>query len=102
MRRPGNLLAPDSREKGIEFRWVKVIVRAHSAADIDSERLNDPDGFRHVAGMKAASQEDWNRDRITNSAAEQPIVRTPCAPELFDLKIKIAGIEQESVEVRSN
>ena len=55
-RRPGNLLATDSREKGIKFRWVKVIVCAHSAADIDSEGLNDRDGFRDIAGMEAAAR----------------------------------------------
>ena len=76
-----------------------MAVGAHTAADVDAEGLDLVDGLADVAGVQAPGQEDWQRGKLDDFAAEAPVVDAAGAAQLLDRQGRISGVEQQGVGV---
>ena len=67
-------------EERLKLNRVESVVGTYAAAKVEAERLNGGNRLGDVSRVQATREEHWNTNRITDAAAECPIVCAARAP----------------------
>ena len=94
-------LAHGLHERG-KFRAVEPIVRAYAAAQIDAVGPDACNRLTNVVCVDAAGKKDRKIAALHDRARERPIVLATGSSKFLDGEIRIAGVEQEHVNLRRN
>lgn len=83
----------------MELLPVELVVGADATAQIEAERLHGVNRLRNVGRVEAAGKKERNRNRVSDVAAETPIVDSSRAAQFLHSEVGIARVEQECIDV---
>ncbi len=86
-------------KKILKLGSIKGAVRPDAAAHIDAERSYDIDGLANIGGRESAGEIDRNLHQFTDAAAYLPIVHTARSAEFLHFQGRVAGIEEQSIDM---
>lgn len=85
-----------------QLGFVQLTICADPAADVEREGAYLRDGFGNVGRTQAARHEDRHVDRLADATADGPVVTSARAAEFLDRKRRVAGVEQDRIDLRRN
>ena len=86
-------------DEPLQLLPIEPSVRAHAAADVDAGGAGEGERFGDVLGAKTAGEKDGHAGIGADAPADAPVVNASRAAELFDAQRRIAGIEQQRIDV---
>ena len=79
-----------------------MVVRADAAADVEAEGTHRNPRGGDVVGAEAPGEENGFAGGFHDATRERPVVRAAGAAEFFHREVRVAGVEEERVDVRRN
>ena len=87
-----------SRNEGAQPDFVELAIGAHTAANIQAERLHLHDGIAHILRLESARQEQWPPALFADCSADGPVVGTSGTAEFLHAEFLVARIEQDGID----
>ncbi len=76
-----------------------MVIGTDTTANVEAKGPYCGHGLRHVADVESAGKKNWNRNGITNTAAQHPIMGAPGTAKLFDRESGISGVQEEGIHM---